>query len=128
MKVIIAGSRTVTNYECVKQAVKDSKFKITEIVSGHAEGVDKLGEKYAKENNIKLKLFEADWKNVDKPGAIVKENGYGKYNAKAGIERNEDMGKYADALIAIVHNESKGTEHMINFMERLGKKTYVKVV
>ena len=128
MKVIIAGSRSVTNYECVKQAVTSSRFKITEIVSGHAEGVDKLGERYARENNIKLKVFEPDWKNIKTPGAIVKENSYGKYNARAGIDRNEEMGNYADALIAIIHDDSKGTSHMIEYMGKLGKKTHVRVV
>ena len=33
-----------------------SEFKDIEIVSGHANGADKLGERYAKENNLKLML------------------------------------------------------------------------
>lgn len=44
MKVIIAGSRTLHSYDLVVRAVKDSGLQITEVVSGGARGVDRLGE------------------------------------------------------------------------------------
>ena len=125
MKIIIAGSRSINDYNTIKKAIKDSSFDITEIVSGNANGVDKLGEKYAKENNISVKIFKPDWKNITIKGAIVKENKYGKYNAKAGIDRNEQMGDYADGLIAIWDGKSNGTKHMINYMKKKGKEVYI---
>lgn len=47
MKVIVAGSRTITNYERVKQVIAEFPFLITEIVSGGARGVDQMGERWA---------------------------------------------------------------------------------
>lgn len=39
----------------------DTKDLPLEIVSGGARGADRLGEKYAKENNYKVKKFIPDW-------------------------------------------------------------------
>ena len=47
MKVIIAGSRDITDYSLVCRAISESKFDITEVISGTARGVDTLGEKWA---------------------------------------------------------------------------------
>ena len=110
MRVIIAGSRDITSYAAVQFAVKDSGFNITEVVSGGARGVDRLGERYAEDNNIPIQLFLPDW-NRDGIGA--------------GFIRNTQMAAYADALIAIWDGVSKGTKHMIKTMERENKKVFV---
>ena len=102
MKVIIAGSRTVRQYRLVKEAILESEFDITEVVSGHAQGVDVLGELWAQENSILVSQFIPDWENLGK---------------RAGFERNFDMAVYADALIAISMNWSKGTANMIELAE-----------
>lgn len=111
MKVIIAGSRFITDYNLVVLAVKESGFDITEVVCGAANGVDSLGERYAKENGIKLSYFYADWKGLGK---------------LAGIKRNEQMGNYGEALIAVWDGKSPGTKHMINFAKKKKLLTYVK--
>lgn len=97
MKTIIAGSRDIVDYEVVKKAIKESGFTISELISGGARGVDRLGESYAKENNIPIKRFIPDWD-------------IGKH---AGILRNQKMAEYAEALIAIWDGESRGTKNMI---------------
>ena len=66
-----------------------------------------------------------DWKNIDVPIVVVKENKYGKYNALAGFNRNQQMAEYADVLIAIIKNNSSGTRDMIERMNKLNKKVYV---
>ena len=113
MKVIIAGSRGFSNYEKLVEVCNYMLSQQTEveIVSGGAKGADKLGEKYAKEKNYKLKVFPADW------------NTHGK---AAGYIRNEEMAKYADALIAFWDGESKGTKHMIDLATKHNLK--IKVV
>ena len=111
MRVIIAGSRVITNYDLVVDAVKESGFSITEVVCGAANGVDSLGERYAKENGLKLSYFYADWK------------GFGK---SAGIKRNEQMGNYGEALIAIWDGKSKGTNHMIKYAKKNKLLVFVK--
>ncbi len=111
MRVIIAGSRFITDYSLVIKAVKESGFDITEVVCGAANGVDSLGERYAKENNIKLSYFYADWKTLGKA---------------AGYKRNEQMGNYGEALIAIWDGKSLGTKHMINYAKKKKLLVYVK--
>lgn len=114
MKVIIAGGREFNNYGLLKTKCDfylEKTFSEIEIVSGKAKGADSLGELYAKESEYKLKEFPADWS--------MHGNG-------AGIIRNEQMGDYAEALIAFWDGKSKGTNHMINYMKKLGKP--VKIV
>ena len=112
MKVIIAGSRSITEYTAIKYAVDKSAFKITEVVSGCARGVDKLGERWAKEFAVPIKPFPAKWT----------ENGY--FDNSAGFKRNEEMAKYADALIAIWDGNSKGTANMMHWANRYNLKVF----
>ncbi len=125
MKIIIAGGRNANDYLMVKKAIEESKFNIQEIISGGAKGADSLGEKYAKENNIKLTIFKAEWKNINVSEVLVKHNSYGPYNALAGHIRNRKMGDYGDGLIAIWDGRSKGTKNMIDYVKKLNKKIYI---
>lgn len=112
MKTIIAGSRDIGNYMLVRQAVALSGFKdqITEVVSGGARGIDRLGERYAKEEGIPYVVFTPEWEI---------------YGKRAGILRNAEMADYADALIAIWDGESRGTKHMIDDARKKGLKVFV---
>lgn len=118
MKVIIAGSRTIypssdrDTHPSIGLAIKESGFEVTEVVSGNAKGVDRSGEDWAKTNNVPVKIFKPEWRN-----------GKG-----AGLERNEEMGRYADALIAFWDGKSTGTKHMITFAKRRGLKVHVVIV
>lgn len=105
MRTIIAGSRGIDDYDLVVKAVKESGFNITEVVSGGAKGVDSLGEKWAAANGINVERFIPDW------------DSYGK---RAGVIRNEEMGNYAESLIAIWDGKSKGTKHMIDYARDKG--------
>lgn len=110
MKVIIAGSRDITDYEAVKRAVVNSGFEITEVVSGTARGVDQLGEQWAIDNNIPITPFPANWAN---------------YGRGAGFRRNLEMAQYADALIALWDGVSRGTKNMIITAGKYRLKIYV---
>jgi hypothetical protein len=103
MKVIIAGSRTITDYDLLLRVVSASAFKITEVVSGGAKGVDWLGMRYAQERNLPVKAFLADWQ---------------KWGESAGPRRNEEMAQYGEALIAVWNGISKGTLNMLGCAER----------
>lgn len=116
MRVIIAGSRDITEIAEVIQAVKVSGFSITEIVCGKAKGADTLGELYGISNRIPVKPFPADWY----PN--------GKFFKGAGHVRNRQMGDYADALIAVWDGVSSGTKGMIEYMKSLNKPTYIHIV
>ena len=61
MKVIIAGSRTISDYKLVVDAMQRCGFDITEVVCGTATGIDRLGEQWAIANSIPVKAMPADW-------------------------------------------------------------------
>lgn len=113
MKVIIAGSRDIDDFSLVKEAVTESGFEITEVVSGKAPGVDKLGEQWAEQNDVPVKEFPADWKLHGKG---------------AGPIRNVQMAKYAEALIALWDGQSRGTSNMIQNARAYGLEVHVKKV
>jgi hypothetical protein len=113
MKIIIAGSRHFNDYNLLKTKC-DYFLKNThcvEIVSGAAAGADALGEKYAAENGFALKLFPADW---------------GKYSKAAGVIRNREMAKYADALILFWDGQSTGSQNMLHLANKNNLK--IKIV
>lgn len=104
MKVIIAGSRKgippKLGLDLVRAAVfvaKEMGWDITEVVCGKAPGIDTYGEVWAAAHGVPVKPFPADW---------------GQFGKRAGFMRNEQMGEYGEALIAIT-NGSPGTAHMI---------------
>lgn len=113
MRTIIAGSRGLTKYEYVDRAVSESGFEISQVISGHAEGIDKLGEAWARKNNKQLIVMPANWN---------------KHGRSAGYKRNIEMAECADALIAIHDSKSKGTQHMIDIARDKGLKVYILII
>lgn len=118
MKLLIAGSRSITNESWVFYHLftktrnlrldYGDNLKVTEVVSGNAKGVDQIGEKWARIQNIPVKIFKPDWDNLGKA---------------AGFIRNEEMVKYCDFAIIIWDNKSKGTAHTIHLLDK-HKKLY----
>jgi hypothetical protein len=114
MKVVISGTRTIDDKKLVWDALENSKFEITELVSGGAIGVDRLGEEWARSKNIPIKVY--------KPHYAIENPKY------APLIRNADMAKYGDALIAVWKDESRGTAHMIKCMTDLKKPVEITLV
>jgi len=110
MKVIVAGSRTITDPSAISEAVHQSGFSIDEVVSGGARGVDLAGEYWAHARAIPVKQFLADCN---------------KHGRSAGYLRNVEMAAYADALIAVWDGYSRGTKHMIDIARAKGLKVFV---
>jgi hypothetical protein len=110
VRTIIAGSRSVTDYAVVEEAVRASGFEVTSTLCGCARGVDKRGAEWAAENHLPTVHYPADWK---------------KHGKSAGIIRNEEMAANADALVAVWDGKSPGTAHMIGAAKRRGLKVYV---
>ena len=113
MKVVIAGSRGINDYEVVAQAVAESGFEVTLVISGHARGVDLLGEQWALKHDKPYLRMPADWQT---------------YGKSAGPIRNQRMGEFADAAVIVWDGKSRGTRNMTDVMRRLDKPYYVKVV
>ena len=125
MKVIVAGSRHITDYQLVSSVITNTinkyDIKVAEIVSGCAAGPDSLGEQWALENGIKVEPFDPNWDDITVPNALIKTNKWGKqYNARAGFQRNERMAEYGDVLIVIWDGKSRGSKHMMDCATKHG--------
>lgn len=113
MKTIIAGSRTITDYKELLKAIDKIDWKITQVLSGNARGVDRLGERWARENNIPLEKYYPDWD---------------KYGKAGGFKRNEKMVWNAEALLALWDGKTKGTKHTITLAQNRGLANYIHIV
>ena len=109
-RIIIAGSREITDYTVLQYAIAQTDFSIGEVVCGTARGVDTLGELWAIQHSIPVHKFPADW---------------GRFGRAAGMYRNAEMASYADGAIILWDGESRGTLDMIDKMRRLGKPVEV---
>jgi hypothetical protein len=97
----------------VCRAILESGFEITEVVSGHARGVDLIGETYAEVEGIPVKTFVPEWEV---------------YGFGAGHFRNAAMADYADAAVVVWDGESRGSKNMIEEMQKREKPVFVRRV
>jgi predicted Rossmann fold nucleotide-binding protein DprA/Smf involved in DNA uptake len=118
LKIIIAGSRNITDYAFLIQALIGAiNAKVItpaysfEIVSGGAKGVDTLARRYAQESGYVLTEMKPQYK--------------GKNDRGAPLRRNVDIANYGDVLVAVWDGSSAGTKHMIEYMQKLNKPVYI---
>lgn len=110
MRVIIAGSRSITEATFVVRAVAASGFTLTTIISGCAPGVDRLGEAWAVAHDVPIERFPAEWSL---------------HGRAAGRLRNQRMADVAEALIAVWDGESAGTKDMIARARKKGLRVFI---
>ena len=114
-KLIIAGGRdfkdeTTMVVELMELAERLGDGLVISIVSGMANGADRLGYQFAVNNQIQVHEFPADWEGLGK---------------RAGYVRNAEMGQFADGALVFWDGASRGTTHMIDTMIKLGKPVHV---
>ena len=110
MKLIIAGSRTFTDYQMLCQVLAPDRHRITQVITGGARGADQLGYRWAWKHTVRHQLFRAEWERFGK---------------SAGMRRNHQMAQAGDVLVACWDGQSPGTGPMIQCMEQRGKPVVV---
>jgi len=110
MKVIIAGSRSFTNYQLLCQTLALERPRITQVLTGGARGAEQLGYRWAWKHALPHQLCRADWERFGK---------------SAGVRRNYQMAQAGDVLVACWDGQSPGTAHMVQCMRQLGKPVVV---
>lgn len=114
MKLIIAGSRTITDSSKLKEGLQQSPFKIKDIsriITGGADGVDNLAIEFAMEEKINFEVIYPDYENNK--------------SRLAPILRNEEMVEKGDTLLAIWDGQSNGTKSIIEKANKSGLEVYV---
>lgn len=102
--LLVAGSRTFNDYELMDSTLDNLLQNVSEdivIVSGGAQGADKLAERYAIEHDYQLRVFPADWDRFGK---------------SAGYKRNRQMHEFIATserrgCVCFWDGESRGTKH-----------------
>lgn len=110
-RIIIAGGRSFSDYKLLKDKLDYYlRNKVRQgyeiiIISGTANGADKLGERYAMERGYKIERYPADWN---------------KYKKAAGYRRNVQMSEVANACVVFWDGISLGSKHMIDIATNKG--------
>ena len=118
VKIVIAGCRDYCNYDEAKEYLDDcladvkSKYDIISL-SGGASGADKLGERYALENDLLVERFLPEWD---------------KYGKSAGPRRNIRMAENGDLIICFWDGKSRGTKSMIAYAKKYNKPLLIKKI
>lgn len=106
MKLLIAGSRSITDFDLSPFIPADTEL----IISGGATGIDTLAEAYADTHRL---------------SKIILRPRFDKYGRAAPIRRNEAMVALSDAVLVIWDGASKGTQATIRYAQKAGKPVTV---
>ena len=109
MKLLIAGSRGIMDFDLSEHVPKDTEM----IISGGAKGIDTVANEYATNHNI--------------PITVVRPR-YELYGIAAPIKRNEQMVEMADEVLVVWDGASRGTKSTIEYARRMNKKVTVIIV
>lgn len=123
MRVVVTGGRNNKDYAKIWETLDKwhKTIGITCIRHGDAQGVDRICKAWAVSRGIAEESFPAYWDNLDAPGAKIRYNAKGPYNANAGHFRNQlmlDCNPKPD--YAIVFRGGAGTMDMFRRIKRSG--------
>lgn len=113
-KVLVCGSRSITDYTLVKTFLEKELLPYSPdvlVISGCAAGPDKLALQFAEEHNLPTLEMPAGWD---------------KYGKRAGYIRNKQMiDENPDLVIAFWDKESKGTKNTLNLAKEKNIPTLI---
>lgn len=92
MKLLIAGSRSITDFDLSPYISPD----VDTVISGGALGIDQLAEQYADEHKLSKYIIRPQ---------------YEKFGRAAPLKRNEQMVDLADAVLIVWDGVSRGTNY-----------------
>ena len=102
MKLLIVGSRSIGDFDLSPYISAD----VDTIISGGANGIDKLAERYADSHHLS--------KYIIRPR-------YDLYGRAAPLKRNEQIVDMADAALVIWDGQSKGTQYTLKYIKKVNK-------
>lgn len=102
MKLLVVGSRSIKDFDLSPYISPE----VDTIITGGADGIDSLAEKYADLNRLSKYIIRPCYKL---------------YGRAAPLLRNEKMVDIADSVLVIWDGASKGTKHTIKYADKMKK-------
>ena len=102
MKLLVVGSRSIVEFDLSPYITSE----VSMIISGGANGMDKLAEQYADQRRLSKMIIRPQ---------------YARYGRAAPLKRNEEMVDNADEVLVIWDGVSKGTAYTIKYAQKQGK-------
>ena len=106
MKILIVGSRGIKDFDLEGCVPPRAEL----IISGGANGVDTLAEKYADKHKLSKLILRPQ---------------YDKYGRAAPLKRNEIMVDIADEVLVIWDGVSRGTRYTAEYAKKMGKSVSI---
>ena len=109
MKLLIAGSRSIENFDLTNYIPPETDL----IISGGAKGIDEIAENFADQHKIsKLIIYPR----------------YDIYGKAAPLKRNEKMVDLADQILIIWDGISHGTKHTVSYAKKKNKNIVLLII
>ena len=109
MKILVCGGRDYNDYDTLHMymcAIEGATLDSV-IIHGAARGADSLADRWAKDNNMKLEVYPADWEQHGK---------------SAGPIRNQQMLNEGKPDLVLAFPGGSGTAHMVSIAKKKGVK------
>lgn len=104
MKLLVVGSRCIKEFDLSPYISSE----VDTIISGGAEGIDSLAERYADSHRLS--------KYIIRPR-------YDLHGRAAPLKRNQKMVDMADAVLIIWDGHSRGTKYTLEYAKQVKKPT-----
>ena len=109
MKIAVVGSRDFKDAEFLEEKLEPYLPKIALLISGGAQGADKLAERWARKHKIPTEIFLPDHKRYK----------------HAFHHRDRLIAERAEIVIAFWKNRSSGTKYTIHYARKIGRQVVV---
>lgn len=106
MNFLIVGSRSIKDFDISEYVPPEADL----IISGGANGVDSIAEKYADDHRL---------------SKLILRPRYDLYGKAAPLKRNEIMVDLADAILIVWDGKSRGTMYTVKYARRKNKNLTV---
>ncbi len=134
MKLAIIGGRDFTERNVAELAFVRYFYPpveytdgpwVQEIISGGAAGADTIAKQLAEKYEIKYIEYPALWDDLEALPCKIKYKGDKPYNVLAGLNRNKDIIKNCDMVLAFWDGKSTGTANSLALARSAKKDTII---
>ena len=108
MRTIIDGSEKIKNQKAIEDAIEESGFDVSEIVTAGRPGASALGAYWGKMHNCEISQFPPKGDDL-----------------KAQQQVNKRMAKYADAVIIVTNAPDDLDQNLIEHAEKRDMPVHV---